>query len=122
MAKKTKRIALPTDCLAGTDGQCMVVAAHRYCLGRRTYIVGCAIDWLTRHWDAFEANTQYVIVRDTVAALMDNEAGDACDVKGWTWFAQQHFATLPLRDQTRLREELQHKRAPWPLPEEHHYA
>jgi hypothetical protein len=67
-----------------TNDQLMAMAAHRYCLGRRTYIVGACCEWLRANWDGFEANTQNVIVRDTFEALARDAAGDESDARDWT--------------------------------------
>ena len=34
---------------ADTNDQLMAMAAHRYCLGRRSYIVGACIEWIQGH-------------------------------------------------------------------------
>ena len=91
------------DCIQGVDGQLMVIAAHRYCLGRRSYIVGAAIDWLSLWWDSFERNTKRVILRDTIQAIQDNLAGADMDKNGWLDFTQKHFNGLCLEDQTWVR-------------------
>ena len=58
--------------LSGTDGQLMVMAAHRYCLGRHSYIVPSCIEWMEAYWGLFEQNTRHVIVRDTVDHLIES--------------------------------------------------
>jgi len=70
------------------DGQLMVTAAHRYCLGRTSTIPGTCIDWLKTHWSDFNALTRGTILRDTKRALERNEAGMACDVEMWQAFIQ----------------------------------
>ena len=42
----------------------MTIAAVRYCLGRRTYIVGDCVDWMREHWHAWTPNMRSVIQRD----------------------------------------------------------
>ena len=42
----------------------MVVAAFRYCLGRRTYIVNDCAEWLIANWQTFSDKTREVIQRD----------------------------------------------------------
>ena len=61
----------------------MVLAAFRYCLGRRTYIVGSCVDWLIQYWDEIDQNTKRIILQETKECLDRKEAGDACDVVRW---------------------------------------
>lgn len=42
----------------------MVIAAFRYCLGRRTYIVGDCADWLIKTWPLLSDKTKSIIRRD----------------------------------------------------------
>ncbi len=92
------------------DTQLMVTAAHRYCLGRQSYIVGSCIEWIWKHRKNFERNTLRVIVRDTVEAIMDGHAGSALiDVPGWRKLARELFAELNEEDQQWVRRDLAHK-------------
>lgn len=53
----------------------MAVAAFRYCLGRRTYIVDECADWLIEQWPNFSDNAKAIIKRDLeYAFLSDDEA------------------------------------------------
>lgn len=70
--------------LIGLDDQIMAMAAHRYCLGRQTYVVNACVDWLRATWAEMEPNTQNVMLRDTLEALTSNRAGAECDVRDWT--------------------------------------
>lgn len=98
------------------DTQLMVMAAHRYCLGRRSYIVGSAIDWLWNNRRNFERNTIRVIVRDTIEALQDGHAGSkTIDVPGWKGLASRLFAELPNDDQEWVRRSVAHRDKEWPL-------
>ena len=72
------------------DSQLMAVAAHRYCLGRRTYIVGSCIDWLTRNWGDIEPGHQAGIIRDTKSAIAADMAGDEMDKRAWAQFVREH--------------------------------
>lgn len=79
--------------LENLDDQLMASAAHRYCLGRSSYIVGSCLDWIRATWAQMEPNTQFVMLRDTVEALVDGRAGsDLIDAPGWTavalWMAE----------------------------------
>lgn len=75
-------------------GDLMAIAAFRYCLGRRTYIVGDCAEWLIRTWPLLEENAQNVIKRDLEEEFKrDNDArennedykplGDDCDRAEW---------------------------------------
>lgn len=61
----------------------MVTAAHRYCLGRMTYIVSECVDWLLENWDSFEPSTRKLIRDETREAIRDERAGMECDVDQW---------------------------------------
>jgi hypothetical protein len=101
--------------LKGINGQLMVMAAHGYCLGRQTYIVGAAIDWLWQHREHFEDQVKSIIVRDTVIALMDGHAGADPDAKDWKDFAIKMYKEMSPEQQDTLRQSLAYKRKPWPL-------
>lgn len=101
---------------AERDTQLMVMAAHRYCLGRQSYIVGAAIDWLRKHRKNFERNTIRVIVRDTVEALQDGHAGSQLiDVPGWERLASELFLEMPEEDQEWVKSSVAHRDREWPL-------
>lgn len=68
------------------NSQLMAVAAHRYCLGRRTYIVGACIDWLTKNWDDIDDGGKAAILKDTRAAVDADRAGDEMDRREWKAF------------------------------------
>lgn len=98
------------------DSQLMVMAAHRYCLGRQSYIVGSCIKWLTEHWDKFERNTQNVIMRDTIDALMEDLAGSRHDYHAWEKFCIVKWPLLNTESQNWVFSSLAYKHKPWPLP------
>jgi hypothetical protein len=100
----------------GLDDELMTMAAFRYCLGRRSYIVGACIDWLKRNWQKFTPNTQRVIVRDIVEALQRDEAGSQLiDVPGWRDLADVVWLCMPREDQRWLVQSVSHNKEPWPL-------
>ena len=66
--------------------QLIVTAAHRYCLGRRTYFVGVCIEWLITYWQHFEIQTQRLVLKETERALREEEAGGASEVEEWERF------------------------------------
>ena len=105
----------PKNPLVGLNGQLMVMAAHRYCLGRQTYIVGSCIEWLQEHWSSFTQGTKNVILRDTVEALQDGTAGAEMDVRGWKEFAKWGYDQIPWEDQMWVKSAVAHKHKPWPL-------
>ena len=116
MAKKKQIVPVVAGpALEGTNGQLMVMAAHRYCLGRRSYIVGACIEWLRTWWPSFDDGTRSVIVGDTIAALMDHEAGDYGDVRDWMVFARWAYEQLSPADQQQCADSLAWKCRPWPL-------
>lgn len=115
MTQKTKPKETLDGFWADLDTQLMVMAAHRYCLGRRSYIVGSCIDWIWEHRKRFDRNTIRVIVRDTVEALQDGTAGsEIIDVPGWKKLAQDLFLEMPEEDQDWVRRSVAH-RGDWPL-------
>ena len=73
-----------------TNDQLMVMAAHRYCLGRSSYIVSSCIEWLDRHWDQISDNTKQVVLRDTQSAVSENLAGHDFDRRAWQAFLSRH--------------------------------
>lgn len=116
MNKKTtkKKVSTPNP-LAGTNGQLMVVAAHRYCLGRQSYIVPTCIEWMLLWWDMIEENTRAVIVRDTVEALQDEIAGSRYDASRWQEFAKWAYGGLSQAKQAWVRDAVGYRGKDWPL-------
>ncbi len=93
---------------SSTDTSLMVMAAHRYSLGRQSYIVGSAIDWLLRYRQYFTKDTKYILVRDTVEALQDGLAGSKLvDEPQWENFARILYSEMSDDDQTRIYQEFQ---------------
>jgi hypothetical protein len=66
------------------DHQLMVMAAHRYCLGRQTYVVSACTRWLESQWPLLTESTRRSIVTETEAAISAGTAGNECDVADWT--------------------------------------
>jgi len=105
--------------LNGLDGQLMVMAAHRYCLGRQTYIVESCIDWLQRWWLEFQPNTQVTILRDIMGALQANTVGSDVDAREWRKLALWIWQRMNKETQAAYKQAAQGK--PWLLlmvPEE----
>lgn len=74
------------EVLTGLNGQLIIMSAHRYALGRRTYIVSSTVEWLKENWKYVNENSRFVILRDTAIALLRDEAGDECDFNCWKSF------------------------------------
>lgn len=51
------------------DGSIVVLSALSYCFTRKTYIVESVQRWIKNNWDYFDANTKFVIVRDSLDYL-----------------------------------------------------
>lgn len=119
MDREQPRDSLDMNPLHGTNGQLMAMAAHRYCLGRRSYIVGACIEWLEAWWGEFDENTRRVIVRDTVEALQDHEAGDDTDFAAWKAFAERIWARDDFTDFSCawVKGAVAHRKREWPLEE-----
>lgn len=54
-------------------GDLMAIAAFRYCLGRKSYIVEDCGDWLIQQWDEIRPNAQHVIERDLREAIQRDD-------------------------------------------------
>lgn len=68
----------------------MITAAVRYCLGRRTYIVGDCVEWIMANWKDWPDNVRTIIERDIEEQFTWDEhspelkvLGDDCDKKSW---------------------------------------
>ncbi len=109
---KPKNQPCPLD---GINGQLMVMAAHRYCLGRQSYIVGSCQEWLRQWWHKSNDNTRKVIVRDTVEVLQDGIAGSEYDEQNWREFAEWAFAQMQKADKHWCKDAVAHRNKPWPL-------
>lgn len=93
------------------EDQMMAMAAHRYCLGRRSYIVGACLDWLRATWTQLQRNSQHVILRDTVEALIDDRAGGDFYVRRWTEAAQWMYAQMDTDQRSAVLDSLAWKNA-----------
>ena len=74
----------------------MASAAFRYCLGRRTYIVGSCVEWIISNWEKFPENVKNLIERELEEAFGEDDKerlhnadatwlplGHDCDRKDW---------------------------------------
>ena len=97
------------ECLNGANGQLVVMSAHRYALGRMTYIVGAVVDWLLENRNAFVQGTVHTMMRDTIDALDGHNAGHDCDVSDWTRFAETLWSEMDDNDREWLRQAVRNK-------------
>lgn len=79
-----------------------ITAAHRYCLGRRTYIVNMCVSWLKSIWDKIEPETKKRILIETQEAIDKELAGDECDVDAWKSLVKFIESDMEYEDETRL--------------------
>jgi hypothetical protein len=56
----------------------MLTAAHRYCLGRSSYIVSEFVTWFIDHYDNFDNNAIVCVHKETIEHL--NQTVDSCYV------------------------------------------
>ena len=63
--------------LTSVDGQIMIMGAHRYALGRRTYVVSSMISWLQKNWEYVNDNSRFTIFRDTAREVMQSAEGNS---------------------------------------------
>ena len=91
-----------------------MIAAHRYCLGRRSYIVSSCIDWLQACWPLAEQGTRRVILRDTAEAFHDETAGSEMDAKLWKRFLAFGVQQLSHQEQDTLIQTIEHSGREWP--------
>lgn len=63
-------------------GDLMVLAAVRYCLGRKSYIVSDCVDWLIEQWPNISDSMKKIIQRDVEEEFkkdnMVRAAGEHC--------------------------------------------
>lgn len=66
----------------------ITLAAFRYALGRRSYIVSEVIEWIEKYWDEIAVQTKKIIIEEVEQAVMLSCAGDECDQKSWEMFLE----------------------------------
>jgi hypothetical protein len=98
--------------LEDEDDQLIALAAHRYCLGRQSDIVGACLNWLRQTWNQMQPSTQHVMLRDTVEALVDGQAGSPLiGAPGWKSAARWMAERMPPERLATVREALAWKGA-----------
>jgi hypothetical protein len=55
--------------LKGVDADLIVMAAMRYCMGRRSYIVSTMVDFLIANWDNLSDSCKSILKRDLEEAF-----------------------------------------------------
>jgi len=65
------------------DGDIMVMAAVRYCLGRQSYIVGMCADWLIKWWPDIDESCKLTIKRDIEEAFKRDDESRARKYKAY---------------------------------------
>jgi len=94
----------------GLNDQLMAMAAHRYCLGRRSYIAGACIDWIRSNLENFERNTVRVMARDTLEAIIDETAGSKIiDESGWMRLFKELYAHMQQEDRDWVLQAVRHR-------------
>lgn len=85
--RRIRKDTIPADHL-------MIIAAFRYCLGRRTYMVSHCRDWIVENWKKIPEHAKGIIKQDLEEAFAADEAarrdgdtfkplGDDCDRGAW---------------------------------------
>lgn len=66
----------------------MMVSAVRYALGRRTYVVGDTVRYITPLLTSLSEKSICCMERDIREAFATNNVGDVCDAIEWDKFVQ----------------------------------
>ncbi len=101
------------------DDQLLAVAAFRYCLGRRSYLVPICVEWLDSVWPQLTAYAKRVIAMDLLEALASNRCGSPIlDRPVWLQAAKKIWIDLQPDDQRYIKSILARSHLPWPLDDE----
>lgn len=65
------------------ETELLQLAAFRYCLGRRSYIVDPCCEYLIKNWDSFLKSTQNIIREEITQAIVTKNCGMSCDEACW---------------------------------------
>ena len=65
------------------DDALVLIAAFRYALGRRTYIVEYVVDFIVNNWDELETSDRKLIIKEILDAKDKGCIGQDCDWKSW---------------------------------------
>ena len=66
-----------------TQDRFLIIGAFRYALGRSTYVTLETAQWLIKHWEQIDENTQVLIRKEIDWALEEDRAGMDCDKRAW---------------------------------------
>lgn len=66
----------------------ITLAAFRYALGRRSYIVSEVVDWIIKNWSEISQETLQIIVNETEQAVMMASCGEEADHREWERFLE----------------------------------
>ena len=62
----------------------IVIAAFRYCLGRRSYAPSIMVSFLQKNWSKLSESDKHLIQKETKEAIDGGYAGsEYCDVPDW---------------------------------------
>jgi hypothetical protein len=76
------------------NDEIMVTCALRYCLGRKSYVVGSCIEFIKQVWDQLPKSSQGVITRDILEAFVDGNVGSDYDSDAWRSLVRWCFNEL----------------------------
>lgn len=80
-----------------------------------SYVVSSCIEWLQLNWNRIPYSQRLVILRDTVEALQDNQAGmDTIDVPTWKSFLKWGMDGLDDTGKQWVHDTVAHRQKPWP--------
>ena len=65
------------------DYELILLAAFRYALGRKTYIVGTVVDYLLNEWDSVGYTLKAQMQSEIKQAIKSGNAGMDMDIKQW---------------------------------------
>lgn len=75
------------------NDQLMAMSAVAYCIGRRSYMVQVADEWVRENFEQLDRNAKRVILRDIIRALVQYTAGSRTDEPVWAslarWMAER---------------------------------
>lgn len=69
------------------DSGLVIVAALRYCYGRRTYMPSSVVEWTMLHWEKINPKDRKTIADDVSQFINSGlSLGDNCDAQTWNNF------------------------------------
>ena len=103
--------------IESTNDHLMVMAAVRYCLGRKSYIVSSCIEFLNSHWDTqLQIADKRIIIRDIAEYLQDYyRPDDTFDYTYWKTFGQSKYLLLPESEKKFIKDQMEYRNKPFPF-------